>query len=179
MSDKNSVVAIYPTHSQAESAIQELKRSGFNMKKLSIVGKEYHTDEKVLGYYNACDRMQFWGKEGAVWGGLFGFMTGSAFFLIPGVGPLVMAGPLVSWIVGALEGAVLVGGVSALGAGLYSIGIPKDSILSYETALKANKFVLIAHGTPEEMTRAKKILDATRGVNADLHMEQEPALVGE
>ena len=176
MSDKNSVVAIYSTHTQAEAAIKELQSSGFDMKKLSIVGKEYQTDEKVIGYYNACDRMQYWGKQGAFWGGLFGFMTGSAFFLIPGVGPLVMAGPIVSWIVGALEGAALVGGVSALGAGLYSMGIPKDSILSYETALKADKFILIAHGTAREMTRAKEILNETTGVNAELHEDRELVL---
>jgi hypothetical protein len=97
------------------------------MKKLSIVGKDYHTEEHVVGYYNAGDRMKFWGKLGAFWGGLWNLLFGSALFLIPGIGPVVVFGPLVSWMVGALEGAVVVGGLSALGAGLYSIGIPKDS----------------------------------------------------
>jgi len=69
---------------------------------------------------------------------------------IPGIGPLLIAGPLVGWLVGALESAVLVGGLSALGAGLYGLGIPKDSILRYETALKADKFVVIVHGTSDE-----------------------------
>ena len=65
------------------------------------------------------------------------------------------------WIVGALESAVVVGGLSALGAGLFSLGIPKDSILKYETALKTDKFVVIAHGTAEEVTRAKEIINRT------------------
>jgi hypothetical protein len=73
----------------------------------------------------------------------------------------VVAGPLVIAIVGGLEGAVAVGGLSALGAGLYSIGIPKDSVLQYESALKADKFLVVAHGTPEEVTKAKSILDKT------------------
>jgi hypothetical protein len=94
---------------------------------------------------------------GAFWGGLWGLLVGAAFFAIPGVGPVVIAGPLVSWIVG--EGAVVVGGVSALGAGLASMGIPHDSILKYETALKADKFLLVAHGTPEDVDRAKGILE--------------------
>jgi hypothetical protein len=47
---------------------------------------------------------------------------------------------LAAWIAGALEGAVVLGGLSALGAGLCSIGIPKDSALQYEAALKADKF---------------------------------------
>jgi uncharacterized membrane protein len=124
MSKGNAGVVVFNTHTEAENAVKELQRSGFNMKKLSIVGKDYHTEEHVVGYYNAGDRMNFWGKRGAFWGGLWGILFGSAFFLIPGIGPLVVAGPLVSAIVGGVEGAVIVGGLSALGAGLYSIGIP-------------------------------------------------------
>jgi len=65
MPKTNSVVAIYETHSQAEEAVKELQRSGCDMKQLSIVGKDYHTDESVVGYYNAGDRMKCWGKQGA------------------------------------------------------------------------------------------------------------------
>jgi len=96
------------------------------------------------------------GKTGAFWGGIWGLFFGSAFFWIPGLGPLLVAGPLVSWIIGAMEGAIVVGGLSAIGASLYNVGIPKDSILRYETALKADKFVLIAHGSSDEITRAKE-----------------------
>jgi hypothetical protein len=161
MTDTNAVVAIYETHSGAENAVKELQRSGFDVKKLSVVGKDFHTDEKVVGYYNAGDRMKYWGKLGAFWGGLWGMLFGAAFFWVPGVGPLLVAGPLVAWIVGALEGAAVVGGLSALGAGLYSIGIPKNSVLQYETAVNADKFLLIAHGTASEAAKAKDILSAT------------------
>src|ERR1700689_137974 len=136
MSEKNAVVAIYSSHDQAEDAVKELQRTGFDMKKLSIVGKDYHSDEQVVGYYNAGDRMKRWGKTGAFWGGFWGLLFGSAFFAIPGIGPILVAGPLVAWIVGALEGAALVGGLGAVGAGLYSIGIPKNSVIDYETAVK-------------------------------------------
>ena len=117
------------------------------MTKLSIVGKDYHTEEDVVGYYTTGDRMKAWGKSGAFWGGMWGLLFGSAFFFIPGIGPLLAAGPLVVWIVGALESAVAVGGLSALGAALYSIGIPNDSILKTEAQIKAGKFVVIEHGT--------------------------------
>ena len=176
MSEKNSVVAIFESHTQAEDAVRELQTSGFDMKKLSIVGKDYHTDEHVVGYYNAGDRMMYWGKLGAFWGGLWGMLFGSAFFFVPGIGPLLVAGPLVTWIVGALEGAAVMGGVSALGAALASIGIPKNSILQYEANVKAGKFVLILHGTPEEVLRAKDRLDQTQAAEATIHTE--PAGVG-
>jgi uncharacterized membrane protein len=169
MSKNNSVVAIYPSHVSAEAAVKELQKSGFDLKKLSIVGRDYHTDEHVVGYYNVGKRMKAWGKTGAFWGALWGLLFGSALFWIPGLGPLLVAGPLVSWIVGALEGAVVVGGLSALGAGLYSLGIPKDSILQYETALKAGHFVLLAHGPADEATHAKDILARTQPVNLEHH----------
>jgi hypothetical protein len=169
MNKNNSIVAVYPAHPAAEAAVKELQKSGFDMKKLSIVGRDYHTDEHVIGYYNAGDRMKYWGKMGAFWGGLWGMLFGSAFFLIPGIGPLIVAGPLVAWIVGALEGAVVVGGLSAVGAGLYSLGIPKDSILRYERALKTDKFVLIAHGSVDEITRAKDILNRTNPETLEHH----------
>jgi hypothetical protein len=78
-------------------------------------------------------------------------------------------GPLVGWIIGALEGAVVVGGLSALGAGLYSIGIPKDSIVKYETALKSDKFLVIAHGTANEVAKAMSILETTGAAEIATH----------
>ena len=160
--EKSAVIAVYDTHAAAEEAVRDLERSGFDMKKLSIVGKDYQTEEGVVGYYNTGDRMRAWGKRGAFWGGIWGLMFGSAVFLIPGIGPLLAAGPLVGWIVGALEGAVVVGGLSALGAGLFSIGIPKESILEYETHVKMGKYVVIAHGSPSEVGKSKETLDATK-----------------
>jgi len=178
MSEKNSVVAVFESHSQAEEALKELQRSGYDMKKLSILGKDYHTEENVVGYYNAGDRMKRWGKTGAFWGGFWGLLFGSAFFAIPGIGPVLVAGPLVAWIVGALEGAVVVGGLSAVGAGLYSIGIPKDSVVEYESALKSDKFLVLAHGTPEEVEKAKRIMHASRPVTVTVHPVKQPEPAG-
>ena len=169
MTENNAVTGIYSTHSEAEAAVKTLQRAGFDMQKLSIVGKDYHTEEHVIGFYNIGDRMKVWGKLGAFWGGFWGFLFGSAMFVIPGIGPLIVFGPLVGWIVGALEGAVVVGGLSALGAGLYSIGIPKDSIMQYETALKSAKFLVIAHGTADEMAKAKSILETTGAAQVSAH----------
>jgi hypothetical protein len=170
MSD-DAVVAGYETHSQAEAALKELQRAGFDMKRLSIVGKDYHTEETVVGYYNGGDRMKRWGKAGAFWGGFWGLLFGSGFFLIPGIGPVLVAGPLVAWIISALEGAVVFGGLSAIGAGFYSIGIPKDSIVQYEAALKADKFLVLAQGTHEEAEKARGIM-GTQASEIAVHPEK-------
>jgi hypothetical protein len=86
-------MAVFKSHVEAETAVKELQKSGFDMKKLSIIGRDYHTDEHVVGYYNAGDRMKYWGKLGAFWGGFWGLLFGSPFFFVPGVGPLLFAGP--------------------------------------------------------------------------------------
>ncbi len=163
----NTVVAIYNTHPEAEAGVRALQLSGFDMKKLSIVGKDYHTEEHVIGYYNTGDRMMFWGKRGAFWGGFWGLLFGSAMFVIPGFGHLMVLGPMVTWIVGAIGEAAVVGGLTALGAGLYSIGIPKDSILRYETALRADKFVVVAHGTADDVTAARRTIEGTNPLSIE------------
>jgi hypothetical protein len=169
MSEQNAVVAVYDTHEGAEVAVKELQRAGIDMHTLSIIGKDTHTDEQVVGYYNSGDRMKRWGKMGAYWGGFWGLLFGSAFFAIPGIGPVLAAGPVVAWIVGALEGAALVGGVSAIGAGLYGMGIPKDSVVEYELALKTDKFLLLVHGTAQEVEKAKTVIGTTRPAKLTVH----------
>src|SRR3984957_20064069 len=164
MPEQHAVVAVYATHVEAEAAVKELQRAGVDMHTLSIVGKDSHTDEHVVGYYNTGDRMKYWGKIGAFWGGFWGLLFGSAFFAIPGLGPVLVAGPLVGWIVAALEGAAGVGGLSAIGAGLYGLGIPKDSVVQYELALKTDKFLLIVHGTAPEVEKARDIIKSTRPI---------------
>ena len=167
--DKSAVVAIYDTHAKAEAAVRDLQKSGFDMTKLSIVGKDFHTEENVVGYYTTGDRMKAWGTTGAFWGGIWSLMFGSAFFLIPGIGPLLAAGPVVVWIVGALESAAVVGGLSALGAALFSIGIPNDSILEYEEQIKAGKFVVIAHDAEGALDKGVIALEATKHQGVKKH----------
>ncbi|MBF0502915.1 MAG: hypothetical protein HQM09_22460 [Candidatus Riflebacteria bacterium] len=147
------------THVEAEEAVKKLQQSGIDLKKCSIVGKENITGEHVVGYYYAGDRIAYWGKMGAFWGGVWGLLGGSAFFLIPGVGPVLVGGTFVSAIVGALEGAAVAGGLSALGAGFYNIGVPAESVVDYETAIKGERFVVIVHGNSEEVAKAKILLE--------------------
>jgi hypothetical protein len=88
---------------------------------------------------------------------------------------VLVGGPLAVWIVAALENAVVVGSLSAIGAGLYSIGIPKDSIVTYETDLKAGKYLVVAHGTSAEAATARNILSMLKPADLTDHV-LEPAL---
>lgn len=169
MNDQNSVVAVYDSHTAAEQAVAKLSADSFDITKVSIIGKDYHTEENVVGYYTAGDRMKSWGGLGAFWGGIWGLLFGAGFFLIPGIGPVLVAGPFLAALIGALESAAVVGGLSALAAGLVSLGIPKDSAVKYEAEIKADKYVLVVHGTPEELEQARAVLADTSPVSIEKH----------
>jgi heat induced stress protein YflT len=165
----DTVIAVFDDHNAAETAVKKLTAAGFEMKHLSVVGKGYHTEEKVVGFYNIGDRIKFWGKRGAFWGGLWGLFFGGLFMAIPVVGHVIVLGYLAAMAVSAVESAVVVGGLSALGAALYSIGVPKDSVIQYEAAVKADGFLVMAHGTAAEMARAKAILGTVNPSRLDVH----------
>jgi len=169
MENVESTVAVFDSHTGAEKAIKKLNAAGFDMKSLSLVGKGYHTDEKVLGFYNAGDRIKFWGLQGAFWGGFWGLFFGGVFLSLPVIGPVIALGYVAAIIVSAVESAVLVGGISALGAALYSIGIPKNSVIQYEADLKADGFLVMAHGTADEVARAKAVLETANAKRVDTH----------
>ncbi len=171
MSRNDAIVAVFSGHHGAEAAVRQLADAGLDIKHFSIVGKGYHTEETVVGFYNTGDRIKFWGKNGAIWGGLWGLFFGGIFMTIPVIGPVMVLGHLAAMVFAGLEAAVVVGGLSALGAAFFSLGIPKDTIIEYEEALKADGFLLVAHGPIAEMTQAQNILKTLNPIRLDLHQD--------
>ena len=149
--------------------MRALADTSFDLKQISIVGQGYHTEETVLGFYNAGDRVKFWGRRGAFWGGLWGLFFGGVFLMVPVVGQVMVLGYLAATVISAIEGAVVVGGLSALGAALFSLGIPRDSVLQYEMALKADGFLVTVHGTPDMLARARTVLSNAKPSRVELH----------
>jgi hypothetical protein len=176
MEKHQTAVAVYATHEEAEKAVKSLTTAGFDMKQLSVVGKGYHSEEKVVGFYNAGDRIKFWGTRGAFWGGFWGLFFGGLFLTIPIVGHVVVLGYLAATLAAGLENAVVVGGLSALGAAIYGMGIPKDSVLRYETDLSADGFIVMARGSAGEVERAKTLLAASNPSRLDIHDTNAPDL---
>ena len=176
---QNAVVAVFTRHQDAEEAVRKLASGGFDMTHYSIVGQGFHSEEKVVGFYNIGDRIKFWGKNGAFWGGLWGLFFGGIFLTIPTVGPVMVLGHLAAMVVAAVEGAVLFGGLSALGAALFSIGIPKDSVIEYEQAVKADGFLVVAHGSAEDMARSKAVLESSNPARIDLHENVKAQVAGD
>jgi hypothetical protein len=169
MSNTDSVVAVFADHQGADAAVKQLTAAGISIKDLSVIGKGYHTDEKAVGFFNAGDRVKFWGLRGAFWGGMWGLFFGGLFLTIPIVGHVVVLGYLAATVLSGIESAVMVGGLSAIGAAIYSLGIPKDSVVQYETAVKADGYLVMARGDTMEVARAKEILGAHNPTRLDVH----------
>jgi hypothetical protein len=151
-------VYIYDTHDAAEEAIRSLSKADFDMKNLSLVGKGYHSEEKPVGFYTSGDRIKSWGANGAFWGAIWGLLFAPAVFFLPGLGVVAMAGPIVTTLAAGLEGAVVVGGVSALGAALSQLGVSDDDVIRYDTAIKVDKYLLMVHGSAAELAKAHYVL---------------------
>jgi hypothetical protein len=161
MDTLGSLVAIFDTREQAEIAVRELQQTRIDMSSISIAAKDRRVNEHPWSFYNASDRIRRWGKLGAIGGALWGLLFDSTLFVMPGIDPVLLSGPLVSWIVAVLEGAVAFGGLSALSAGLIITGIPKKAALEYETAIRMDKFLIVVHGTPAAIGNAKDALHRT------------------
>jgi hypothetical protein len=179
MEQDDSVVAVFATHTEADAAIKALAADGFALKQLSLIGKGYHTEETVSGFYNMGDRVRFWGSRGAFWGGMWGLFFGGLFLTVPIVGHVIVLGYLAATAISAVEGAVAAGALSAVGAAIASIGIPHNSVMKYETAIKADEFVVMAHGAHTEVERARTLLADLHPKHLDMHVmtiEHEPAV---
>lgn len=159
MAENNVVVRVYSPRAGPKAIIRDLQ-SEFDKNRLSIVGKDYRTENRVISYDDPGDRMKAWSQVGPFWVGLSSLLLGSAFYSIPGIGRVIVFGPLVRWIVTALEGAVTTGGLSAVGSGLHSMGVLKNNIIEYEKALKSDKFIVIGHGAPNDRAKAEIILES-------------------
>jgi hypothetical protein len=159
---KSAVIGVFDTHDQAEQAVKALEAGGFPMRRLSIVGKGYQTEEKPTGFYTTGDRVKTWGGVGLLWGSLWGLLVGAGFFWIPGIGLIAAGGPFLHLLATAAGSAVVVGGASALGAALVSLGLPKSDVIKYERYVKSDRYLIIAHGTAEEVARAADLMQQER-----------------
>ncbi len=162
MKKEDSSVFVFNTHVETGDTIRALSRTGFDMTRLSLVGKGCHDQERAVGFYTTGERISTWGGAGAFWGGIWGLLLKPGVFVLPGIGVMAMAGPVVSALVGALEGALVLGSVSVLGAALAQFGVPKEQALLCEKDLKADRFVLMLHGSDSEVAQASVVLTSAR-----------------
>jgi hypothetical protein len=170
MSDK-SVIGVYDAMSKAEEAVHALDRGGFPIEHVSILSQNLESEKEVHGYITAGDVAKSGAGAGAWVGGLFGILIGAAFVWVPGFGPLLVAGPLAAALLGGVEGVVAGAAGGGLLGALIGWGASKEHILKYEEHLKGGKYLVVAHGSAEDVAKAHNILKDTGADELDVHAE--------
>ena len=161
MADKKTAVfGIYPTVTQAESAVDALVRAGFSNNDISVLMPDNQSTKEFAHEKNtkAPEGTTTGVAAGGTIGGTLGLLAGIGALAIPGVGPFIAAGP----IMGALAGIGVGGAVGGLVGALVGMGIPEYEAKRYEGRVKNGGVLLSAHcDTSEEITRAKDVLKRT------------------
>lgn len=167
MLQENAMVVVYRDPQRTREAVKELERTGFNLNQVSLVGIVRPGRRAAVACYSDGNHIKCWGERSTLWNSLCSAIKGWAFLSLPGIGPMLVSGPLALWIVAALENAAIFSNLSAFGATLYSIGIPKDRVQNYETALREGNYLLVAHGPAREIMRARQVLAAMDEGNSE------------
>jgi len=161
---EDCVVAVYADLKQARAAIKQLQTQGFPTEKVSLVAHSLEEEEEVHGFVDQGDKTTKDASRGAFLGGLLGLLAGTAFFWIPGFGPLIVLGPLATGLTGGIVGT-LVGAMTGW-------GIPDDHVKQYEAEVRAGRVLVVAHGDPMQVAEADKHLrDHTEPVELHLHAQ--------
>ena len=167
----SSVMAVYPDRSAAERAVRQLHEAGFELGDLSIVGRDFQKTEELYGFVSRGDYVKAGAPAGALFGGLFGMFIGAGFLVLPGLGLVVVAGPIAAALLAGIEGAVA--GATLVGRRGCSVGwdVPKDRALKYETEVTGGKFLVLvrpsrrlspAPGTCSTLGRTTSIFSSRR-----------------
>jgi hypothetical protein len=161
-----TVIAVYPDHASAEDAVRRLQTDGISMQNVSIIGKDFQTSERPLGFVTAGSVAKEGAKVGAWTGGLFGLLVGAAFLILPGVGAVVIAGPLAAALLGGVEGALAGAAFGGLTGALVGLGVSKDKAIRYESQVKAGKFLVTLQGDATQVERARTLLASGKSEGA-------------
>jgi hypothetical protein len=174
----SSAIGVYENFAAAEEAVRLLDRGGFPVDRISVVAKDMQSEKEVHGYIGTTDVARSGAGTGAWLGGIFGLLFGAAFLWVPGFGPLMVAGPFAAALLGGVEGAALGAAGGGLLGSLVGWGVSRKHILKYEEHLRGGHYLLLAHGSREQVELAREILETSSPVDVETHAEQEAAAAG-
>lgn len=166
---KTTVIAVCPNHASAEDAVRRLQKDGIPMQNISIIGKDFQTVERPLGFVTTGTVAKEGAKVGAWTGGIFGLLVGAAFLILPGVGPLVIIGPFSAALLGGIEGALAGAAFGGLAGALVGLAVPKERAIRYESDVKAGKFLVALQGDEQQVQRAKSLFTAGKTESVEVY----------
>lgn len=161
--EENTAVAIYLALPTVEAAVRELQNSGFDLKKVSIVAKDQSYGEER----NADPDSEIGAGRGETfWKKMLRLLSGRTVYSLSNDEFVIVSGPLSECVTAALDNPVIFGRLSALSAALYILGIPVKKALKFEEDVQRNKFLVIANGTTDEISLAKRVFRSVNGAQS-------------
>lgn len=175
---QKTVVGVFKSESEAERAVGSLRENGFRDQEISIVakddGKRRQGNQDGNGAQNnqgGRSRGQAQGMQGdsisdglasgAAWGGLAGLALGAGALAIPGLGPIVAAGPIAAALTGAATGG--------LAGGLIDWGIPEESGRQLQEEVRRGNILALLQCSEDRVDRAANILRENGAKNVESH----------
>src|SRR5688572_22498427 len=158
-----AVFCIASTEYQAENIISELKVSGFSDEDVSVLfpDKTGTKDFAHEHHTKAPEGAAAGASTGGVVGGTLGWLAGIGALAIPGIGPFIVAGPIMAALGGAAVGAT-VGGITGA---LVGMGIPEYETKRYEGKIKAGNILISVHCEDSEEKRKAQDIFEDAGAN--------------
>jgi len=154
----NALVVACFSSAEAYAAVSRLIESGYAADKISAVARCHSAVREASACYNLGGRVEGWGKEGKAWAGLWRALSGQGIFVLPDLGPIFVAGPLVEWAIKALKNIGIFNGLNAVGAALYGIGVSRIVVPEIEASLEAQVFLVVVSGSADDVNLARTIL---------------------
>jgi hypothetical protein len=136
-----AIIAAYPDCEPRERALHRLHDDGFDMRDVPVIGRGFEAKELPYGVVTTGDTAQASAEVGAAAGFLSGLLIGTAFLVVPGVGPVLVAGSLTAALAGAIEGAVVGAVIGGLGGALVGSGMHSMHMQIYDAHLSDGRFL--------------------------------------
>ena len=172
MLKENTTVSIYANPDQVYTALVKLKKSGFDLKRISVIGKAYADQNELVAYYRKGEKLKCWGERSEFWNGLSTMIQEWALFSCSGAGLLLVIGPIAVWVVAVLNNSAIFVGLSALGGTLYSMGLARERVQDCEEALRRGNYLLIVHGPAQEVIKAKRVLQSANTMHTKEYIKK-------
>jgi stress response protein YsnF len=163
-----NIIGLFNSRSDAESAVHQLVNSGVNRDHISIVSRDSNEDTRNLKTDDDTSGAAKGAGIGAALGGVGGLLAGLAGLAIPGIGPILAAGPIAAALGGALGGAGLGAAAGGLIGALTDMGVPEHEARHYEDAVRQGKTLLTVRSEDDAAAeRVADILDSCGAIDIE------------
>lgn len=159
------MIAVVDDSEAAHAAVERLVAEGVPADQISVIGRDVQSEDRVNGFITTRDVVGASAAAGAWVGGLLGLLTGTALVVLPGAGPFVVLGPLAAGAINIAEGALVGSGVGAL-LGHF---VHKRDLPGYEQAVRDGGYLVVVHGTEDDVTRAQQVLTEVGARDVERH----------